>query len=124
MAPCKIDKINPTATEILCILCLSGACIFLTIGGVFYTNNRYKVLNYVNTMCEVRNASWKVVFYVQTFSLVVRYVPTWNMYYYGRIGAAQGTDQYKTSEEALEQAQKYKVRQTLIRKIKFSCYYI
>jgi uncharacterized membrane protein YciS (DUF1049 family) len=116
MAVCKIDKIKPNATELLCILCLFVACIFLTIGGIFYTNDRYKVLNYVNAQCEVRNASWKAVVYVQTYSLILHYVPSWYLRYYGIVGAAQGNVQYKTYQEALAQAQKYQVKKQILLK--------
>jgi hypothetical protein len=110
MAACKIGKNKENATELLSLLCLFAACVILTIGGIFYTIDRYKVLNYANAMCEVRNSSWKSVKYIQTFSYIIHYVPSWYMRYYGYIGAAEGRKRYKSSEDALTQANKYKVR--------------
>ena len=76
-------------------------------------------------MCEVRNASWKAVVYVQTYSLIIHYVPSWYMRYHGIVGAAQGNVQYKTYQEALAQAQKYEVKKpNSSKKINSSCCYI
>jgi hypothetical protein len=124
MAVCKIDKIKPYVTELLSFLCLVAACVILTIGGIFYTNDRYKVLNYANATCEVRNASWKTVRFTQTFSHIIHYVPTWYLHYHNHIGAAQGKDRYKTSEEALTQAEKYKVKKIDFQENNFSIYHI
>ena len=57
----KRRRIKIVLTALVGFICLSIAAVLFTIGGIFYTVEKSKILNYVGTTCIITSVSTKTL---------------------------------------------------------------
>lgn len=102
------------------ILCILLFCVSLTavltlfiIGGIFYSEQHPKLLNYANSMCRVDYRSWKTYQCKSRYFTYACYGPVWEVHY-GETRDIPATVEeerrYNSYSDALDRANQYQVR--------------
>lgn len=102
-------KIKVIAAGIASLFFIAAASLLLIFGGLSVAKDGMKVFYYRQTNCTIQNITWKAINHLQFHNHVERYVAAWGLTYEGHHAFAQGTKQYIFHENALAEANKYKV---------------
>ena len=105
---------NPVAvlTLILAILCFSAIIVLFIIGGIFYGEERPKVLNYANDQCVVDSRSYRSYQCTSRYFTYTCYGPIWDVRHGQQkdVPATVETKRrYRSYLDALNQANEYQV---------------
>lgn len=111
MAPRKIQTFKISIVALIGFLCFVAAVILFAFGGIVYTAEHSKVLNYANTMCVLDKNLFKSYVCVQYYFGFHCYVAAWSVSYNGHTGIVEGTKTHGSIWKALDEANKYKVSQ-------------
>jgi hypothetical protein len=95
------------------LLCFSAIIVLFTLGGVFFSEEHPKVLNYANSMCRVDSRSYKVYECHSRYYTYTCYGPTWNVHYDNVFAIVETQRRYRSYSDALIKANEYQVRKYL-----------
>jgi hypothetical protein len=112
MAPCKPENRKIIVAPSAGFICFCAATVLISIGGIFYVEDKSKVSNYVNTMCYIRHVSWNTYRCILYFAQTACYVATWSVHYRdytSKSGTVEGTKRYRDSSDAFDEAKTYPV---------------
>ena len=112
MALCKIKEFKIIVAAALCFVCVSTASILFALGGVFYAEEHWKVLNYASSTCTVRLKNWQAYRCVLYFIQYACYVTKWSVYYGNTSTEAatiDGTKLHKSLSNCFDEAEEYRV---------------
>ena len=97
---------------ILAFLGFGGMFVLFTMGGIFFSQENPKVLNYANSICRVDSASYKTYVCKSRYTSRMCYGPIWEVHYgenrtiYAKI---EGDKRYNYYMDALKKAREYQV---------------
>ena len=112
MAPRRIKNPKAVLCAFFALLFFAGVFVLFIMGGVFYGQERPKVLNYANDMCTVNSRSVATYQCKSRYYYYVCYGPTWSVFrsadrpIFARV---EGSRRYSSYYDALNKANEYQV---------------
>ena len=112
MAKHKIKDPKAILCLFLSLLCFASIIVLFTMGGMFYSDEHPKVLNYDNSMCVVDSRSWKTYQCKARYYTYSCYGPKWNVRHGENrtiVAIVEGEKRYRSYTDALNKANEYQV---------------
>lgn len=116
MAKYKIKNPVTIICVLLTLIFFSAIIVLFVIGGVFFSEEHPKVLNYANSMCQVDSRSYRMYECTSRYYRYTCYGPTWNVRHgeHSDVFAVVETQRrYRSYSDALKKAYEYQVRNYL-----------
>jgi len=112
MAQYKIKDPKAIACIILAAISLPAIIVLFTMGGVFFSEEHPKELNYANSMCQVNSRSYKLYQCKARYYTYTCYGPVWQVHHGENrdvLATVEEEKRYRSSSDALNKAYEYQV---------------
>lgn len=112
MAKHKIKDPKAVICLFLFLIFFASVITLFIMGGIFYSDEHPKVLNYANSMCVVDSRSWKMYQCKARYYFYNCYGPKWDVRHGENrtiFAIVEGEKRYRSYSDALDKANEYQV---------------